>query len=215
MSSTTKQQTTTKQHTYTYRPALKAYLDAFDGTPKKFSDVEHLFDKVYHRNFTFSTEDGKIHTRKEAKASVARKLALGSQVEIIHWKRIGMSCTDLKYRLVNKEEDTITRVLFNTVSKKIIRAYIHDDTFSSTLKAKTKSDFYFYWGALLSTEHLGSQPENCAVEYKNKNLRRWSKVEYGDDVAKKGLYHNGLYVYPFVTPSNLERQNSDMTEIVV
>jgi len=214
MSSTTKQQTTTKQHTYTYKPALKAYLDAFDGTPKKFSEVEHLFDKVYHRNFTFSTEDGKIHTRKEAKASVARKLALGSKVEVIHWKRIGMSCTDLKYRLVNKEEDTITRVLFNTVSKKIIRAYIHDDTFSSTLKAKTKSDFYYYWGALLSTEHLGIQPENCAVEYKNKNLRRWSKVEDGDS-SKKGLYHNGLYVYPFVTPSNLERQNSDMTEIVV
>merc|ERR1712007_371967 len=98
--------------------------------------------------------------------------------------------------LANKEEDTITRVLFNTVSKKIIRAYIHDDTFSSTLKAKTKSDFYYYWGALLSTQHLGPQPENCSMEYKNKNLRRWSKVQDGVS-SEKGLYNNGLYVYPF------------------
>ena len=206
-SSTTTTSSSSSSYTYTYKPALKQYLAAFDGTKKDFTEVEHLFDSLYHEHFTFSTKDGTLHTRDTAKKIAASKLALGSEVTLIHLKRIGLSCVDIKYRLVNKVEDTITRIVFNTLSKKIMRAWVHEDTFRSTLNAKCKNDFYYYWGALLSIEHL-PKPDNT-VDYKNTNLRRWEEVSSSDsDSKKKGLYHHGLYIYPFVRPDNLERSKS-------
>ena len=119
-------------YTYTYQPTLRQYLAAFDGTKTEFSEVENLFDALYHENFTISTKEGKRESRDTANQIAARKLALDYEVTIIHWKRIELSCVDIKYRLVNKTEDTTTRLVFNTLDTKIMRA--------STLNAKCKSD---------------------------------------------------------------------------
>ena len=165
----------------TFKPSLEKYLAAYDGTTKDFSDVEPLFDGLFHHDFTLvrGKRNGKVQTltRDATRKIHSRQLALGSKAALIHYRRIGLFCFDIKIQLENHKEghmDTICAT-FAVLDGKIAKAWVHEDSFSSTLNSKFKTDFYYYWGALLTTDHL-PRPDDCETEYKNKDLYHWNQV---------------------------------------
>jgi len=158
-----------------YKSALEQYVSVFDGTKKQFSeDIEDLFNNLYHPDFTLVTKERTRETRDSTKQMHSRKLARGTKASIVHIKRIGLSCVDVKLRLVNDLEDITTRVLFTLFDNKMIKGIHHEDTFISTIASKSRSDFYYYLGSgptlydhLLKPDDL-LKPDEYG-EYKNKN----------------------------------------------
>uniref|UniRef100_A0A7S2LYG3 Uncharacterized protein n=1 Tax=Skeletonema marinoi TaxID=267567 RepID=A0A7S2LYG3_9STRA len=97
---------------YQFELALRQYIAAFDGnnniSPAKFRT---RFDNLYHKDFNFLSKHGKTLTREEVYEREASKLANGTKVTLIHFRKIGLDCIDVKLGLVNgKEERTIRAV---------------------------------------------------------------------------------------------------------
>ena len=115
---------------YQFELAFRQYIAAFDGTndlsPAEFKT---LFDKVHHKDLTYRLTDEKVigkdgimHlkartslTREEIFELHSKKYASGQKVTLIHFRKIGMDCIDIKVRLVIGEEETIVRVV-DTIS---------------------------------------------------------------------------------------------------
>ena len=115
---------------YQFELAFRQYVAAFDGTndlsPAEFKT---LFDKVHHKDLTYHLvhervigDDGMIYlkarkplTSEEIFALHSKHYASGKKGTLIHFRKIGMDCIDIKVRLVIGEEETIVRVI-NTIS---------------------------------------------------------------------------------------------------
>ena len=108
---------------------LLEYFDAFDGTTREFSEVEHLFDAVAHDEFTLVI-GGRTLTRDEAKDIDAGYLAKGTQVTVVEQYRdaIHQNCIDTHIRAKNgNEEENIIHVVYSFEGDKIVRAQVMDD----------------------------------------------------------------------------------------
>jgi len=68
---------------------LHLYVSAFDGTPKEFYKVKHLFDSVFDDKFL--QVDGDTISRDELKQMHSTYLALGSRIEILRCKEVTTS----------------------------------------------------------------------------------------------------------------------------
>ena len=134
-------------------PALRQYLAAFDGTPKDFSEVEPLFDALYHQDFAstqklynkdhhleLSDKYGyEVSTRDEVKEMHADLLSKGSSVTLLHFRKVGLNCIDVEFRLTNEEEDTNSRVIYSIEDGKLASAR-EVDSFTSIVRARCASD---------------------------------------------------------------------------
>lgn len=85
---------------------LRAYIVEFDGTKKKFKTVEHLFDALYHKDFSGMVDGGEIN-RKQLKKDHARDLGIGSKATLIRFQKAGESLVEVKIRWVNKRGDVL------------------------------------------------------------------------------------------------------------
>uniref|UniRef100_A0A7S2LWR3 Uncharacterized protein n=1 Tax=Skeletonema marinoi TaxID=267567 RepID=A0A7S2LWR3_9STRA len=96
---------------YQFELALRQYIAAFDGnnniSPAKFRT---RFDNLYHKDFNFLSKHGKTLTREEVYEREASKLANGTKVTLIHFRKIGLDCIDIKLGLVNGGEDSTSTV---------------------------------------------------------------------------------------------------------
>ena len=121
------QRTSNKQEHHTPGPTLeqkfRQYLAAFDGKKKDFSEVEHLFDALFHQNFCDAIhyrQEGP-QTREQVKALHARYFAMGTKATLIYYRRVGLKTIDVSYHLFNDEEDVVTRQLITREFKHIVR----------------------------------------------------------------------------------------------
>ncbi|KAL7497744.1 hypothetical protein ACHAWT_007259 [Skeletonema menzelii] len=121
---------------YQFELALRQYIAAFDGTNNNISSAEFRsrFDNLYHKDFTFRPKDGKIMgkdgftavkskdplTREEVYEKEARKLASGTKVTLIHFRKIGLDCVDIKLGLANGEEESTIRVVTTITAKQAV-----------------------------------------------------------------------------------------------
>ena len=111
---------------YQFELALRQYIAAFDGTndlsPAEFKS---RFDNVYHKDFIFVPKDerviggdGMMHlkarsplTREEVFQQDSKHYASGHKVTLIHFRKIGLDCIDIKLCFVDgKEESTVRDV---------------------------------------------------------------------------------------------------------
>lgn len=117
---------------YQFELALRQYIAAFDGTndlsPAEFKS---RFDNVYHKDFIFVPKDerviggdGMMHlkarsplTREEVFQQDSELYARGLQVTLIHFRKIGLGCIDIKLRLVNGKEKSTVRVVTEIAAK--------------------------------------------------------------------------------------------------
>mmetsp|Transcript_5337 Transcript_5337/g.8182 ORF Transcript_5337/g.8182 Transcript_5337/m.8182 type:complete len:172 (-) Transcript_5337:48-563(-) len=110
---------------YPFELALRQYIAAFDGTNNiSPAEFQTRFDNLYHQYFTFLPKDEKAMgedgfttikskeplTREEVFEREASKLADGTKVTLIHFRKIGLDCIDIKLGLVNGEEDSTSTV---------------------------------------------------------------------------------------------------------
>jgi hypothetical protein len=117
---------------YQFELALRQYIAAFDGTNSNSpAEFQSRFDNLYHKDFTFFPKDGKTMgqdgfttikskeplTREEVFEREASKLANGTKVTLIHFRKIGLDCIDIKLGVVNGEEEGTVRVV-TTISAK-------------------------------------------------------------------------------------------------
>ena len=109
-------------------PAFRQYAAAFDGTKKDFSEVEPLFDALYHNNFTaekkvYNKEHDKYRIqqvkRDEVKEAHKAYLAKGSKVTIVHYRKIGLNCIDVEACLTSAEEERTVRIVFSIEDGKL------------------------------------------------------------------------------------------------
>ena len=164
-----------------FKSALQEYLAAFDGSNNDFSQIEHLFDALYHEASMCTSKEGKKLTRVQTKMLHSKYLAKGSKAPLLHYKRIGFTCADIKFRMVNGEEDTTIHLVVTIFEHKIAKSWVIDDSFRSTLKAKCASDFYYYWAALLTNDDINNRklPEEYGTDYTNNGLYTWVSVPQG------------------------------------
>mmetsp|Transcript_23142 Transcript_23142/g.35048 ORF Transcript_23142/g.35048 Transcript_23142/m.35048 type:complete len:162 (+) Transcript_23142:137-622(+) len=90
------------------------YLTLFDGKKKSFEDVEHVFNSLYHEDCIITDGDGNTRTREEMKQTHAKKLAMASKCTLLLFRVITFDTIEIKYRIVNDEEDKVVYQLLTT-----------------------------------------------------------------------------------------------------
>ena len=145
--------------TYQYELAFRQYIAAFDGTNNLSpAEFKSLFDNVHHKDFNHRLMDEKVIGRdgmmhlKKARTSMTREeifqlhskhYASGQKVTLIHFRKIGLDCIDIKVRLVTGDEETTVRVV-NTISggQVVVSREIDESVPLKVLEAKCASAVY-------------------------------------------------------------------------
>jgi hypothetical protein len=104
---------------------MSYYLTLFDGKKKTFEEVEHVFDALYHKDCVITDGNGNTKTREEMKETHAKKLAMASKCTLLLFRVITFDTIEIKYRLVNEEEDKVIYQLLTTDGEnKVVKARV-------------------------------------------------------------------------------------------
>jgi len=134
---------------------------AYDGTPKEFEQVESLFDATFHEKYTLvrktggrkyidglrgnMVDEGTVLDRDAVKELHASYLKKGTNITLIHYRRIGLDCYDCEFRLQCNSEgiDDVYRVVYTLQGSKIERSReVYNDL--DTIKAKCSSALHTF-----------------------------------------------------------------------
>ncbi len=91
-----------------FESALRKYIAAFDGTNDvSTAEFKSRFDNLHHKCFTLLLRSKDLLTREEVFELEASKLASGTKVTLVHFKKISLDCVDIKIKLshLNDEEN--------------------------------------------------------------------------------------------------------------
>ena len=144
--------TTNKATTQTFEDKVRQYAAIFNGTKKDFSEVEAIFDNLYHEDFVASSNGEKLN--KEGKKELDKqRLAAGAKITNVTYKRIDYNKALVEFCVEESEgtdeshsgNSSITSKFLVTIKgKKIIEArQISDeplDTGIETITAYCLSD---------------------------------------------------------------------------
>ena len=132
---------------YQFEIALRQFIAAFDGTNSiSQADFQSRFDNLYHKNYTFypkdekvAEEDGFITTktqvplaRNEVFVLEANKLASGTKMTLIHIRKIGLNCLDVKLIEENFDWNRTLHIVTTITDKKAIICKEIDDSFENS-----------------------------------------------------------------------------------
>eukprot|EP00984_Skeletonema_dohrnii_P011336 scaffold4515_cov124-Skeletonema_dohrnii-CCMP3373.AAC.3 len=99
--------------------ALRKYIAAFDGIKDNISTAEFKsrFDNLHHKYFNFvlvPRSKGLLTLtlkREEVFELEAARLANGTKVTLVHFRKVSLDCVDIMLRLVSGKEETTVRVV--------------------------------------------------------------------------------------------------------
>eukprot|EP01083_Nonionella_stella_P075503 205300_1 len=135
----------------TCEASFRQYITVFDGTKREFSEVEQTkFDNLFHKDFTMTIKT------TEAYESIKEDCYYGKM--IIHFRKIGLDCLDVQFRVQNEDEDKVTRVVYTIEDGKIIWAQVVDDKFVPVMKAKCACGFRTYKSMNRYPTDMGVKP---------------------------------------------------------
>lgn len=136
--------------TYTFERAFSHYISAFDGTCGiSTAEFQSRFDNVFHDDFTFHCNNDTLKecrtlTREEVYVNQAAIWADGTKMTLIHFRRIGSDCIDIKLHLVNGKNESISRVFLTITDDKAIKSKeIVDSSTISRLRLHVGRAFFF------------------------------------------------------------------------
>ena len=110
------------------------YLSIFDGLEKEFEGVEHIFEALYRDDCKIYTNEVEM-SREQIKAHHAKKMTLGSKATLLHFQVKSLNTIQVKYRLVNEEEDLIVSQLIHTDgADRIVEAKVTKQDYRSEKK---------------------------------------------------------------------------------
>mmetsp|Transcript_12758 Transcript_12758/g.21947 ORF Transcript_12758/g.21947 Transcript_12758/m.21947 type:complete len:141 (+) Transcript_12758:151-573(+) len=127
-----------------YEMALRQYLSEFDGAKKDFSAVEDKFNALFHDKFSVTFEEGEDFSREDMKSMHAGFLTKGAKITLIHLRKIGLNCLDVKFTAqAEGEEDQTIHLVYTIEDEKIVQAQ-EVDSIGSVIKARLKSTLKVY-----------------------------------------------------------------------
>jgi hypothetical protein len=145
---------------YEFELALRQYIAAFDGT-NNISPVEFQtrFDNLYHKDFTFlpknktiRNDNGMMHskaraplTREEVFQLDSKLYASGQKVTLIHFRKIGLDCIDIKLGIANGKEKSTVRVVATITAKQAIVSREIDESIPLTVIRASCSSAVYKW----------------------------------------------------------------------
>jgi hypothetical protein len=98
---------------------LQAYAAEHDGTSKPFSEVSHLFDKIYDDEFILQA-GGITFTKDQLKRIHSEDIALGDKVTLLLFKEVGNDSVEFKLRKTN--DDVVIHIIAKVKGNKLISA---------------------------------------------------------------------------------------------
>ena len=119
-----------------FETALRKYIAAYDSSNGvSAAEFKSRFDNLHHKCFTLLLRSKDLLTREEVFELEASKLANGTKVTLVHFKKISLDCVDIKIKLshLNDEENTLRLVTAVAADQAVGSREIKD---SSLLKMK-------------------------------------------------------------------------------
>ena len=112
--------------------ALHQYIDAFNGNNNVFpAAFKAHFDNLVHKDFTLLSMDGRTISREEVYEREVQKFTSGvTKMTLIHFKKIGVGCVDVKLGLVCAGTERTFRTV-STVCRytgKIVKSKVIDES---------------------------------------------------------------------------------------
>lgn len=102
---------------------FEAYVAAFDGTPKDFSSVSHLFDLVYDDEFAYKVDEKPTYYDKKLMKEIQSNFfALGSKATLLLFKDLGSDEVEFKFRMENEKVDVIVHNIATVKNNKLIKS---------------------------------------------------------------------------------------------
>ena len=110
--------------------ALHKYIAAFDGM-KGISTAEFKsrFDNLHHKYFNFVPRSKDLLTREEVFELEAARLANGTKVTLVHFRKLSLDCVDIMLRLVSGKEQTTVRVVTVITANQAVASREIEDSF--------------------------------------------------------------------------------------
>jgi hypothetical protein len=99
---------------------FRRYLASLDGSSKDFSSVAHLFDELYHNEFTLE-ENGSTVTREQMRRIQAKAFELGSKATLLYCST-SSSALEYRFHLVNDQWDMVIHCMAVVKDDKLYRA---------------------------------------------------------------------------------------------
>ena len=135
---------------YRFELALRQYIAAFDGTNSiSQADFQSRFDNLFHKDFNFLPKlvttwkcvEGhwvcyrntqRPLPRNEVFVLEANKLASGTKMTLIHIRKIGLNCLDVKLKEENFDGNRTLHIVTTITSKRAIIYKEIDDSFENS-----------------------------------------------------------------------------------
>ncbi|KAL7538023.1 hypothetical protein ACHAWF_005980 [Thalassiosira exigua] len=115
-----------------FKTALQDYFYTANGTRKDFSDVQHLFDAVYHDKFTLVHQDGTVVHRDAAKDLHANYFSTGTNFSIVRFKKIGLNYVKFGFQIMTEDKFQVFNLVCSVEDNKLAKVWVVD-SFGSML----------------------------------------------------------------------------------
>ena len=90
---------------------LRAYLAEFNGSWKRFAEIEPLFRTLFRQKYVLISRGRETITKEEMKQLHSNHLSKGSYATIIKSRRIGKICIDIQFSIKSEVDSTCYRIL--------------------------------------------------------------------------------------------------------
>ena len=122
----------------------QVYFSCFDGIPKDFSDLSHLFDNVYSDDIVYQVDTNpQYYTKDQLRKTQTNFFALGSKATILLLKDIGNNQIEYKFRMVNALLDVTVHNIGYVRDNKLIKTIPVDHaSYESISKVRDVSDLF-------------------------------------------------------------------------
>lgn len=105
------------------------YLSIFDGLEKEFAGVEHIFEALYRDDCKIYINEVEM-SREQTKEHHAKKMTLGSKATLLHFQVKSLNTIEVKYRLVNAEEDLlVSQLILTDGADRIVEAKVTNQAY--------------------------------------------------------------------------------------
>ena len=120
--------TTKKATTQTFEDKVRQYGALFDGTKKDFSEVETIFDNLYHEDFVGTTSNGEELNKETKKELDKQRLAAGAKITNVTYTRIDYNKALVQFCLEsedNHDESGNSNIIINNNNNNDSSSSIH------------------------------------------------------------------------------------------
>eukprot|EP00984_Skeletonema_dohrnii_P030642 scaffold22288_cov153-Skeletonema_dohrnii-CCMP3373.AAC.5 len=114
----------------TFEQQYRQYLSIFDGEKidgQAANRAREMFNAVYHGNVQSTEYGGYPINRSQIEHLHKLHLSLGSKITLIHFREEGLQAVDVKFQVVNKQENTIVHNILTLEDNKIIKVQTRED----------------------------------------------------------------------------------------